>query len=151
MSTVATRQTLVLKILRNTTNNKGVYAAAVVVSLSCSCWTTPCLPNSSMLSLRQCLNGRSNHPSHRCPFHIFDVSLIWSKKVCPGVRECPNFTGMRGCLAFFVSLFNDKLKAVCDVVHVISINVDIDIVTPASFLASHFFLLCLCPNIRLEL
>ena len=38
-----------------------------------------------------------------------------------------------------MSVLNDKLKAVCDVVHVISINVDIDIVTLASSLASQFF------------
>ena len=34
-----------------------------------------------------------------------------------------------GCLAFFLSVLNDKLKVLCDVVHVISINIDIDIVT----------------------
>ena len=46
-----------------------------------------------------------------------------------------------------MSVPNDKLKVLCDVVHVISINIDIDIATLASSLASQFFLR-LCPNIR---
>ena len=37
-------------------------------------------------------------------------------------------------------MLNDKLKVLCDVVHVISINIDIDIASLASLLASQFLL-----------
>ena len=62
--------------------------------------------------------------------------------------ECRNFTGMRACLAFFVSVLNDKFKVLCDVVHVISINIDIDIATPVSSLASLFLTLFSVPRKR---
>ena len=73
--------------------------------------------------------------------HLKQENLSWC------LRVSKFHSGIRGCLAFFVSVLNDRLKVLCDVVHVISINIDIDIVTLASSLASQFFLR-LCPNIR---
>ena len=61
-----------------------------------------------------------------------ETEYQWHEKMSRILCECPQ---------------RQVKELSCDVVHVISINIDIDIATLASSLASQFFLR-LCPNIR---